>query len=946
MTDEVTIEQAGATLAGDADDALDGASLETLPKGGDAIGRYIVLEHLGTGGMGVVFAAYDPELDRKLAVKLLRMAEGGSSSSEGGGARLLDEARALARLSHPNVIAVHDVGVHKGRIFVAMEYIDGQTLAAWQRASTRAPAQLCRAYVAAGEGLAAAHRAGLVHRDFKPDNVMIDAEGRIRVLDFGLARAARRGLTQSEIGDLRVDDPRTRGLAGTPAYMAPEQFADQAVDARTDQFSFCVCLWEAVFGERPFRGDTVAALAWSTLHDEPTIPPGSSVDARIERALLRGLSKDPAGRFSSMDALVRELQAGEPSRRAWVRAGAAALLGGAIAAVAVAAWPERTDACAAQADVSDVWGAERRQALLDALGEAAESRASTTLQAGLDSYASALSSRLRRACEAPSAAEHAKPDDLARTDRCLQRRRSALEHAVTLLVAEPQRARTHGSEIVGALPAVVDCDTLDADDSEAELDPERIELVDALESRLDDAEMRIMGGQHEQPREILKEALARAHEHSLHGVEARAHFLSALLYGTTGENENARRAAIEALSGALRAGRNGLALWAATVLVQHHAFSSVDLQQANDWLQIARALHDRTSPTVAQRIAMARADGVVAFARGEYAAALEAYEQAVALCRTVPEQNTICVRELTDVSQTLSKLGRHGDAIARLEEAIAEQVETYGKAHPQTAVLLTNYAATLSSLGRSEEALEQSRHALELAEGFWGADNPEIIPFLGNASDALTEVGRLDEAAALLDRVVAILESQDPLDRQMMSYARHSRGMIAQARGQWSAAADDFEQSAALREAIFGPTHPLVHEPRFRRADALLTGGDPQAALAELDRIVEDCPEAGCTASDLVTRAARVEALAALHRVDHAEQALDELLAARDRSTIDDPRTIARVRAAELCLEAPTPDTPAHRRAVLAALREHDGPGSPPAARVEARQRAALPRSE
>jgi tetratricopeptide (TPR) repeat protein len=939
MNDEITIDQAGAsTLAGRAEDFLEGSATETLPSAGDPIGRYVVLEHLGTGGMGVVFAAYDPELDRKVAVKLLRVTEGGSSSSEGGGARLLDEARALARLSHPNVIAVHDVGVHQKRIFVAMEFVDGQTLSAWQGAATRGPQELCRAYVAAGEGLAAAHRAGLVHRDFKPDNVMIDADGRIRVLDFGLARAARRGLTASELGDLRVDDPRTRGLVGTPAYMAPEQFGGGSVDARTDQFSFCVSLWEALYGERPFRGDTVTALAFATLHEDPVPPAGNAVDPRIGQALIRGLAKDPEQRFETMDALLRELRPAPVSGRAWWRLGGAALAGGAIAAVVAATWPGPSDAidrCADRADVSEVWSADTRQALRDALGSAAGSRAVATMESSLDAYATSLSTRLRRACEAEilGDTEH----DLARTARCLDRRRSALEHAVSLLVSTPERARVRGPEIVGALPPIVDCDSPEGDDLDGETDSARIEIVDALESRLDDAEIRIIGGQLEEPRAVLDEVLTQARAQSLHGVEARARFLDSNLQSISGAEGEARKARVDAFAGALRAGRHTLALSAAASLVHHDAFIAADLPSAEDWLRIARALEARVSPSREQRVAMANAVGTLAFAKADYAGALTAYTEAATLCAEITEKPAGCIRELLDISQTLSKLGRNEEAIEHIERAISVHVAAQGEAHPQTAVLLTNYSAMLAGLGRTEEALEQARHALALAEAFWGSDNAEVIPFLGNASDALAAVGRLDEAGTLLDRAVAILERHDPIDRHMMSYARHSRGALAQSRGQWRAAADDFLRSADLREALFGPEHPLVLEPRFRAADALFTAGDAQAALDLAEGLVGECPEAGCGASDLLARALRVEAMVALGRAPEAREALDELVAARDRSREDDERALARVRVAELALAETTAE---ERRRLRATLLEHEGPASPAAARLDARSGA------
>jgi serine/threonine protein kinase len=267
---------------------------------GAAIGRFVMLELLGSGGMGEVFLCYDPELDRRVAVKLLRPIRGGRAGE--APARLLREARAIARLSHPNVVTVHDVALWEGRVFLAMEYVAGPTLTAWARDHVGETAEIVAVYRRAGEGLAAAHRAGLVHRDFKPDNVLVAEGGRPRVLDFGIARADESAddvpvLSSSSalaVIDPAIDLTSTGMLLGTPAYMAPEQLSGLPVDARTDQFSFCVALWEALHGQRPFAGDDLLTLTANVLQARLRPPPRETrVPERIERALRRGLSRDP-----------------------------------------------------------------------------------------------------------------------------------------------------------------------------------------------------------------------------------------------------------------------------------------------------------------------------------------------------------------------------------------------------------------------------------------------------------------------------------------------------------------------------------------------------------------------------------------------------------------------------------------------------------------------------
>jgi tRNA A-37 threonylcarbamoyl transferase component Bud32 len=296
----------------------------------ESIGRYEVLRRIGEGGMGLIFEARDPELDRKVAIKLVRPAL--HERSDDARARLLREAQTLAKITHPNVIHVYEVGTFGEQVYVAMEFVDGLTLRDWQWKEHVSWRAILDAYVAAGRGLAAAHARGMVHRDFKPDNVLITADAKVRVIDFGLARGGGVGPDPDDLADTARDvdlvaaetvdiaQPMTRltktgAILGTPAYMAPEQHHGCPADGRTDQFSFCVALYEALYGMRPFAGKTYPALVRNVLdgrvEEEPRfveVPPW------IRRALLRGLSVEPGDRFATMDALIDELRADPRTR--------------------------------------------------------------------------------------------------------------------------------------------------------------------------------------------------------------------------------------------------------------------------------------------------------------------------------------------------------------------------------------------------------------------------------------------------------------------------------------------------------------------------------------------------------------------------------------------------------------------------------------------------------
>jgi len=310
--------------------------LEPL-RPGQRVGRYVVLERLGAGGMGVVYAAHDPVLDRTVAVKLLppqRPTPGASTED------VLREGRVMAQLSHPGVVAVHDAGVlADGVVYLVLDHIDGRSARQWLREERPDWRRALEVLTGAGRGLAAAHAAGIVHRDVKPANVLVGRNGRASLADFGLALAAR------------VDDTDTCASAGTPSYMAPEQHDGRTPDARADQFSFCVLLYEAVYGERPFEPenlpDVPPAIAMAvavTVGEVRPAPKGSSVPASLRRILLRGLAVDPEDRWPSMEALLEALDGVEAPRppigglavtAAEVLVGAAAALVGVAAIVAL-----------------------------------------------------------------------------------------------------------------------------------------------------------------------------------------------------------------------------------------------------------------------------------------------------------------------------------------------------------------------------------------------------------------------------------------------------------------------------------------------------------------------------------------------------------------------------------------------------------------------------------
>ena len=411
--------------------------LETPEPAVERMGRYEVVSLLGQGAMGVVHLARDLELQRKVALKVLRAPEKDVARAR---MHLFQEARALARLSHPHVVTVHEVGEDLGRVFLVMEFVEGGTLRRWSALAPRPWREVVRMLQGAGEGLGAAHAAGMVHRDFKPENVLLGADGRARVTDFGLA------------GELGGTEPDCRELVGTPAYMSPEQLDGERADARSDQFSFCVVLWEALLGARPFLGETPSALQQAIRAGPPTPPSFYRLPRSVQAVLRRGLQAAPGERFPAMSEVLAALRPSVSQRRRRVLVGASllALLVGAGTSLVLA-----RGRCEALLPLSRElrWPA-RAEALESAFHARGAPYAPTTfdtLHRRVERYLADWDTAHREVCALPS--------DAARAPReaCLQQRAQTLRETLEVL-SQPTASALRSAVAAGyAVPQPRSC---------------------------------------------------------------------------------------------------------------------------------------------------------------------------------------------------------------------------------------------------------------------------------------------------------------------------------------------------------------------------------------------------------------------------------------------------------------------------------------------------------
>ena len=771
----------------------DALKTRLLSGAGASIGRFIVVRHVGDGGMGMVFAAYDEELDRKVALKLLRRDK---SADAHGRDRMLREAQALAKLSHPNVVQVYDVGEFEELVFVAMEFLEGRTLRQWMRAGEHPTREVLEVFLQAGRGLAAAHGVGLVHRDFKPNNVIIGADGRVRVLDFGLAHAE--GATPEELREGAALDPDpdrlsvssssgaasaslsrslaasssllsrnltvTGALIGTPAYMSPEQFLGAAADARSDQFSFCVALYEALYGVRPWRARTVLELKRLVCAGQlPEPPRGASVPRWVRRVLARGLSAKRDDRFPSMEALLSALE------RDPVRARARAGLGLALAGVLIGggyglARLQQLEASScddAGAPISEVWSDARAAAVETALLELERSLASETwerLGPRLDDYADAWARQRVDACAAHRRGEQS-PALFDRRMLCLERRRVELAALVERLLHVNAEILTHALQAADGLPSLARCS-----DGEALMravpppeDPATAAEVERLRGRLAEARVATTMRQLDDGLKVAREVLAAAESLSYRPLEAEALTVLGRLQSEDGHAEEAAKTLTEAVwvADAVRDDELLATTLASLVFVLGEELRRYE--DARRWRRHSEAIVERLGEGARGRARLSWAFGTLMNRVGEYDEAQALLEEALAIDERLfgPGDQRV-TNAITGLGNLFFLRGDLERARRFYERSAAISEEQRGPHHPIFANNLSNLASVLATSGELEEAQKLLERSLAIDEEAHGLEHPALESQLGNLGAVLAMQGKLAEARVYFERGLAI----------------------------------------------------------------------------------------------------------------------------------------------------------------------------------------------
>ncbi len=846
------------------------------PKPTVVVQRYVLLRRIASGGAGTVFAAYDPELDRRVAVKLLR----GDAHDPTLAERRVDEARALARLAHPNVITVHDAGVIDGAelarddptlatdgevvTFLVMELVEGTTLADWLRARPRGLTEQLAAFRAAGHGLAAAHRAGLVHRDVKPTNVVVGDDGRVRVIDFGLARAAAG----------RAD----AGSSGTPLYMAPEQHDGGPLDARSDQYAFCVALAEAVLGRPPFAIEGLAALV--VAKRDGRVDLSGSMPGWLRRVLLRGLAPDPSDRHPDMDALIAVIERGMGRRRRVAIIGTA-VLGACAVAVVARAGTARCDDPSTRLD--GVWDEGRRIAIEQAFAREPAPWAADSSQAvvrAFDEFSAAWTSAHTDACEATLVRGEATSDVMVARMSCLERQLARFDAVVATVSAGDRAVLERAAESARLLPSPQDC-AADRELDERQEDPERRERQLELERAFARAEAFTVSGRGADAMAELDAAeplvAALAHPPSTirawilrgAGLREQGRFDDAMtaLHRAWVEAERAdeHELAVKALVGlVLVAGHDARKVgeadrWAELALAKQQAHGvdpliEADLLRNVGVLRSIQARYDEAATLLEQALAITErtlgedhpraavvlgAIGTLASARGDYASARVAQLRTLELSiAEVGERHPRIGAGLLNLGAMERALGDYANAEQNTRLALGILREAYGPEHPNVALAMNNYAAVLLGMGRFDEAIDHLRRALELRRTQLGPEAPGVATVESNLGAALHEVGREEEALALDRHALAIRVASFGEEHPDTASVRVNLAATLLALGEIGDARREIDAALAGFEKAYGADSPMLVEPLRVLGEVDLVESDREAATLVLERAV------------------------------------------------------------------------------------------------------------
>ena len=843
----------------------DAASGQVLEQG-TRIERYIVLKPVGRGGMGVVYAAYDPDLDRKVALKVLRP-DKGDAEGPAGRAALLREAQAMARVSHPNVIAVHDVGSFGAQVFVAMEFIQGVNLHEWVRQDKKRPWQeVLRVFLEAGRGLAAAHKAGLVHRDFKPANVLVGSGGRVYVTDFGLARlapvaqaeaeeAARGEPEEPSSADALSEQPTETGLVmGTPQYMPPEQYLGGAVDPRADQFSFCASLYWALYRKRPFEPKKVARAAaeasqsarkssegsdeiWRLLPHGNVVhepPKDSKVPAWVRRALLRGLELHPEERFPTLEALLQALSQEQRQARRRSALAVAGLMGLAAAGVGGVVYRQNQVCAGSDSLVASAWGPTVRQKLeaaFTASGRPFAADSARRVVGLLDGYSAGWARQHTEACEATRVHGTQTEALLSLRMVCLERRRQDLGALAGLLAEADAKLVDRAVDAAGALPALEPCQDIASLTEQTPLpaDPARRATLEQLGGQVAQVKALNAAGRYKAALELARKLQPQVASTAWLPLQAELRYHHGWMQLQTGEVDAGIRELEQAFDDAEVSRSDRLRMESLIRLI--YALSNNDrAEEAQRWGQRGVALLGRLGGEPRLAVDLMGNLGTLALMRGQYKEAWESYEKARGLLASIGPDDVRRSKVVFSLGLAALRMGEHPRAIELISESLRLTEADKGKLHPEVATRHTMLATAYRESGDLDTALSHAQTALEIRKTTLGPEHHMVAESLDEVGMGLIALKRYDEALTSFQSAVELKSKVLGPEHSDLSYSYDGIGQALLARGSAAEAVEPLQKALTYTDV----EPEALAQSGFALAQALWTVGQEPVRAREV----------------------------------------------------------------------------------------------------------------
>ncbi len=768
---------------------------QNLPRGA-SVGRYVVIDFVDAGGMGAVYQAFDPELNRSVALKILtpdREEEQGAEEIKRNRNRMLREAQALAQLSHPNVVTVFDVGAYQNSIFIAMEFVEGRTYRQWQAETEPSLAEKLRVLMAAGSGLQAAHQAGIVHRDFKPANVMVGNDGRVMVLDFGLARAADApepmadssdslvGMSDSSdsSGSIRLSEDsagnllsesltQAGSLMGTVGYMSPEQLRGKPAGEASDQFCFCLTLFESLYGQKPYQGKNISSLRMRMKRGRLLRPEGVKIPRWLDAVIVRGLSYHRHDRHDSMQGLLAAL-ADDPTvkrRRRFKALGIAGIVVFSVLVSVLALWHGLTKGSrfcqGSEQKITGVWdltvAGQVKQAFL-ATGRPHAQETFEKVQKILDERAVKWMVQRSEACQATHVQGTQSDQLLDLRMSCLDQRLNEMDALIRQFASQVDSGVLNKAVSaclgLGRLDRCADTEALMAEVPPPENPKIRAE-VNQLRKQLLEVDALTKLGKYQAGLGLIGQVLARAEQSQYPPLAAEAWYRQGILFFRTGKfresEKQMRKSWLLAVAGGPDQIRARSLIWLITIVGSRlHRFDEAR-QIAAHAEAVLKHLHDEGELLAKWNNNL----GNVYFMERKYDQSLGYYQQSLQIRRAkMAVDDRLLAHSYANISNIYSDQGQYALALEYLKKALLITQKALGSQHPDVASIQNNIGATYYDADDLDRALEHYAIALAIRQSVLRADHPDLGLTEGNIADVLFEKGEYRQAVPRFERALA-----------------------------------------------------------------------------------------------------------------------------------------------------------------------------------------------